>query len=175
MLSTTQIRRSPTWSPSGLRVVSGRSPDAFHHANQVVSGVVSEWSLVVSKWSLNGPRMLCATQIRWCPLSSPGGLRAASGCFSPQKSSGLRVVSGWSLSGLLMVSGWSPDALCHTNQVVSGVVSGWSPSGLRAVSGCFSPHKSAGLRAASAPEVVKKWGRRKQQKVRTRTCERLVG
>ena len=116
------------------------------------------------------------------------------GCFAPRKSGGVRcglrvvsrrlpdafevvsrVVSGWSLNGLLVVSGWSPDALCHTSQVVSGVVPGWSPSGLRAVSGCFSPHKSAGLRAASASEVVKKWGRRKQQKVRTRTCERLVG
>ena len=89
----------------GLLVVSGWSPGAFHHTNQAVSGVVSEWS--------------------------PSGLWAVSGCFSPRKSSGLRsglrVVSG----GLQVIFEWSPDVLRHANQVVSGVVSGWSPGGFR--------------------------------------------
>ena len=128
--------------------------------------MVSEWSLVVSKWSPSGLQMLSTTQIRWSPEWSPSGLRVVSG-RSPDafyhtnqvvSGSGLRVVSG----GLLVVSGWSPGAFHHTNQAVSDVVSEWSPSGLWAVSGCFSPRKSGGLRSglrvvSGGLQVVSEW------------------
>ena len=105
--------------------------DWFPHINQVVSGVVSEWSPVVSGWSPSGIRMLSTTQIRWSPMWSPSGLRVVSKWSPDASATQIRWSPMWSLGGFRVVSGWSLGGLRWSPIVVSE----WFPNGLQVVSG----------------------------------------